>query len=99
MVWEKLFNRTAISVTADFFYDFGGHSLLAAKAVSILRKDPEMSDASILDIYKNNTIRLLAAKLSSTRNHKIRNNDTKIINDTKKDNWRYYLCGLAQFFG
>lgn len=61
-VWEELFKHKPISITADFFHELGGHSLFAAKAVSMLRKDPAMMHVSMLDLYENPTIEQLAKK-------------------------------------
>ncbi len=51
----------AVSVEADFFEVFGGHSLLAATIVSKLRADPRGAGLSILDLYAHPTVRSLAA--------------------------------------
>ena len=53
----------ALSVTADFFDDLAGHSLVAATLTSRLRKDPRAASMSVLDLYANPTIRGLAQRL------------------------------------
>ncbi|WP_370937691.1 Pls/PosA family non-ribosomal peptide synthetase [Amycolatopsis sp. cg13] len=59
-VWAELLGTADVSVTADFFHDIGGHSLLAARAVSLLRKRGVAPDASVADVYAHPTIRALA---------------------------------------
>ncbi|MDO5710908.1 MAG: amino acid adenylation domain-containing protein [Micrococcales bacterium] len=53
----------ALSVTADFFDDLAGHSLVAATLTSRLRKDPRAASMSVLDLYANPSIRALAQRL------------------------------------
>jgi non-ribosomal peptide synthetase-like protein len=62
-VWGLVLNLSpeTVSVEADFFEVFGGHSLLAATIVSTLRADPRGAGLSILDLYGNPTVRSLAA--------------------------------------
>ncbi len=59
-VWESLFKLQSVSIDDDFFLDLGGHSLLAASAVSELRKDPQFSNISIVDLYEHPTIEAIA---------------------------------------
>ncbi|GAA1024890.1 Pls/PosA family non-ribosomal peptide synthetase [Amycolatopsis albidoflavus] len=59
-VWGELLGTAEVSVTADFFHDIGGHSLLAARAVSLLRQRGVAPDASVADVYAHPTIRALA---------------------------------------
>jgi non-ribosomal peptide synthetase-like protein len=62
-VWEACFRTSPISAEDDFFLDLGGHSLLAAQVVTQLRARFETSKISVRDIYKNRTVRILAARL------------------------------------
>jgi amino acid adenylation domain-containing protein len=62
-VWEKCFRTSPVSVEDDFFLDLGGHSLLAARVVTELRERFGTSRISLRDIYKNRTVRTLAARL------------------------------------
>ncbi|WP_020658973.1 Pls/PosA family non-ribosomal peptide synthetase [Amycolatopsis benzoatilytica] len=63
-VWTELLGTPDVSVTADFFLDFGGHSLLAARAVSLLRERRVAPDVSVADVYAHPTIRGLARVLA-----------------------------------
>ncbi|MCW8408689.1 amino acid adenylation domain-containing protein [Legionella sp. PATHC035] len=99
LVWEKVFDCNNISVNADFFYDLGGHSLHAAKVISNLRKIPVLKNISILDLYKNPTISQLEEKFSALN----ANSQVSEVPAAKKKyrapQWKYYLCGVGQFFG
>ena len=65
-VWGKLFAPVPISIRDDFFLDSGGHSLLAARLVSELRKQPVFAGISMLDVYNYPTIEGLAARFEIT---------------------------------
>ena len=65
--WKAVFAPSPVSVTDDFFEDLGGHSLRAAKLVSLLRKDLATKSISIQDIYAAPTIRALGARLDDAR--------------------------------
>ena len=61
--WRQVFDPAPVSVTDDFFEDLGGHSLRAARMVSLARADPSLRAVSIQDLYAAPTIRALAARL------------------------------------
>jgi non-ribosomal peptide synthetase-like protein len=50
---RKFFPNRTIDLSLDFFTDLGGHSLLAAAFVSKLRKEANMPQVSLKDIYLN----------------------------------------------
>lgn len=52
-----------ISVDDDFFMDLGGTSLLAAKCVSLLRKDMLTASITVRSIYEGRTISCIARDL------------------------------------
>lgn len=93
-VWEEEFKCPMISIKADFFYDLGGHSLLAAKIVSRLRKIKGMQHLSILDLYNNPTIKLLADKFKAINVYNKIDKERNRINKLE-----YSLCAIGQFFG
>ncbi len=96
-VWAKVFACNEISIEADFFYDLGGHSLWAAQVISHLRKLPTLSTISILDLYKNPTVKLLAQKFN---NYSAKTTtQTQSREKYRAPQWNYVLCGIAQFFG
>ncbi|CAM4468321.1 MAG: D-alanine--D-alanyl carrier protein ligase [Legionella sp.] len=96
-VWEKVLDYPKISVDADFFYDLGGHSLLAAKAISSLRRIPALRNISILDLYKNPTISQLEQKFNDA--NQAPQAEVPRKPKYRAPQWKYYLCGLGQFFG
>ena len=62
-VWSKVFAPQSVCVLDNFFDDLGGHSLKAARMVSLARAEPELANLSIQDLYQAQTIRLLARRL------------------------------------
>jgi amino acid adenylation domain-containing protein len=60
-VWAEVLRVERIGVDDDFF-DLGGHSLLAAQVIARLRKAAG-AGVSVLDLFKNPTVRALAALL------------------------------------
>ncbi|MFI4919270.1 MAG: Pls/PosA family non-ribosomal peptide synthetase [Legionellales bacterium] len=98
-IWEASLPHGSISVTADFFYDLGGHSLFAAKVISNLRKIKEFETVSILDLYQNPTIRQLALKIEQDGSQVKSHEPKKETPRPKVSDRNYYLCGLGQFFG
>jgi len=65
--WRETFGLQAISVADDFFLDLDGHSLRAARMVSLARAQPRLASVSIQDLYAAPTIRGLAARLEARR--------------------------------
>ncbi len=68
-VWRALFNPQPVSLEDDFFLDLGGHSLLVARMVSELRKDPRFARVSVADVYAHPTITSLAAAVDAAALH------------------------------
>ena len=66
-VWAEIFAPAQVSVTDDFFEDLGGHSLRAARMVSLARKDPALAGLSIQDVYAAPTVRKLAERMEAAR--------------------------------
>ncbi len=66
-VWRESLGQQAISVEDDFFEELGGHSLRAARMVSLARATPSLASLSIQDLYSAPTIRRLAARLDAAR--------------------------------
>ncbi|WP_454785649.1 Pls/PosA family non-ribosomal peptide synthetase [Legionella sp. WA2024007413] len=97
--WENVFDCKNISISADFFYDLGGHSLHAAKVISNLRKIPVLKNISILDLYKNPTIQLLEQKFNDPCLNPQTDEQQAPKKKYKVPQWKYYLCGVGQFFG
>lgn len=64
-VWNEVFAPQTVGATDDFFADLGGHSLKAARVVSIARRDEALSSLSIQDLYAAPTVRALAERIES----------------------------------
>ncbi len=64
-VWKQVFAPQPVSVLDDFFEDLGGHSLRAARMVSIARTDVALRVVSIQDLYLAPTVRALAQRLEA----------------------------------
>src|SRR5579859_716185 len=62
---KPLLPGQAIRFDADFFLDLGGHSLIAARFVSAVRKSPELAGLTINDVYAARTLRAMAELLAS----------------------------------
>ena len=58
--WRAVLRREDVGIRDDFFHDLDGHSLLAAQAVSELRKTPDFERISVADLYGNPTPEALA---------------------------------------
>jgi non-ribosomal peptide synthetase-like protein len=59
-IWARVLGHPVDSVEADFFLDYGGHSLFAARVVSELRTHSELAGLGLADLYAHPTIRGLA---------------------------------------
>ena len=59
-IWRDVLGVDTLGVDDDFF-DLGGHSLLATQVVARIRKEATGSPVSVMDLFKNPTIRDLAA--------------------------------------
>lgn len=63
-VWAEILGVPVISVEDDFFLDLGGHSLVAAQMVTLLRERIS-HPVTVRDAYQFPTIRRLAAHVES----------------------------------
>jgi non-ribosomal peptide synthetase-like protein len=94
-VWSTVFAPTEVSVLDDFFEDLGGHSLRAARMVSLARAEPGLERLSIQDLYAAPSIRQLAARIESgaaSKRHKAAPQQPF----APVPPWRHALCGTAQ---
>ena len=69
-IWKDVLRLDKISATDNFFLDLGGYSLLAAKTISALRKNPDMSFLNLVDLYQNPTVKQLAQKVASRKSNR-----------------------------
>ena len=89
----KLFPGLALRPEADFFDDLGGHSLLTAHLVSILRADPRYADLGIHDVYRERRLEKIASAMSNLRGH----SRQEAPRPRARIPWRRrFCCGLGQ---
>ena len=89
---RKFFPNREIALTDDFFTDLGGHSLLAAAFVSRLRRDANVPQASLKDIYLNRPLNKLVDYWAEKPAPEIK--AKRVFNEVKRS--RYLWCWLAQ---
>jgi non-ribosomal peptide synthetase-like protein len=92
----SLFPGQAIRRNADFFNDLGGHSLMAAKLVSVLRKHPRFAYFKIADIYQKRSVQGIAEVLEAAGLLQ----DAALADTQESWNpaptWKRWICGAAQ---
>lgn len=92
----SLFPGQAIQRGSDFFIDLGGHSLMAAKLVSILRKHPRFAYFRISDIYTHKVIARMLQVLESTGQTQDAAATANNTNWLTAPAWKRWLCGVGQ---
>ncbi len=103
-VWRSLFSPQPVSIDHDFFLDHGGHSLLAARMVSQLRKDPRFARVSVADVYAHPTIASLAAAVDAATpqaqpRHKTESRSLYRRRNQVHERRRYFFAGITQAAG
>ena len=91
---RKFFPNRTIDLSQDFFTDLGGHSLLAAAFVSRLRKEGNLPQASLKDIYLIRPLDKLVAYWEAKPAPEVK--AKRVYNEVPKK--RFLLCWLAQTF-
>ncbi len=66
---KRVLPGRAITFEADFFLDLGGHSLIAAQFISIVRENPSFTGITLQDIYQHRTLRKIGAELDAKFGH------------------------------
>jgi non-ribosomal peptide synthetase-like protein len=77
----------------DFFDDLGGHSLLVARLVSILRSDARYAALSIGDVYRERRLARIALVMERERH---RRGATAAVERVAVPVRRRWWCGVAQ---
>ena len=92
----SLFPGQTIRRDADFFNDLGGHSLMAAKLVSVLRKHPRFAYFKIADIYQRRSVQGISEVLEAAGLLQ----DAALADAQETWNpapvWKRWICGAAQ---
>ena len=98
-VLADLLKIERVSIEDHFFDDLGTNSLLMARFSSKIRKELEITDFSMRDIYLNPTVRGLTGLLGEkgAAEQPVGNQDSYRI----PSKWDYYTCGGLQllFYG
>ena len=91
---RPLFPGQPLRLASDFFRDMGGHSLLAARLVSALRKHPHFSALTMHELYQHPGIGALASRLDALAAATSRAPADEVVE--RAPEWRRWTCGLAQ---
>ncbi len=100
--FAKALGMEEVSAADDFFEDLGGHSLAAAKLVSILRKQSAFSSIGLADVYAYPTVQALSKKLASleTEQERLQVGQERTSGSKRciytYPSWRVWLCGIGQ---
>jgi non-ribosomal peptide synthetase-like protein len=90
---RRLFPGQPLQRTADFFTDMGGHSLLAARLVSLLRADSRFAGITVHDIYRERLLGAMARTLAE-KEVAASSDVAPVIVETPR--LRRVLCSIAQ---
>jgi non-ribosomal peptide synthetase-like protein len=90
---SKLIPGQVFGPESDFFYDLGGHSLLVARLVSILRGQPEYASLSVREIYQQRSLGSIALALEGQR---LQTRPTPAPPREEAPLLRRFICGTAQ---
>ena len=93
-VLRRLFPGQPVLLTADFFNDMGGHSLLAARLVSALRSDARFASITVQDIYRERTVGGIAAVIATRQAEQPTAQAAVVLPPIP--HFRRVVCGLAQ---
>jgi len=83
-----------ISVDGDFFYDYGGHSLLLARFCTRVRTLAPMLAIAMRDVYAAPNVRELAAALDTAK--PVESAPTDYGPDHRPSSLAYFGCGALQ---
>jgi non-ribosomal peptide synthetase-like protein len=89
----KIIRTEHISTNQHFFDDLGANSLLMARFCAVIRKNSDMSNVSMRDIYMYPTIARLAKHLESSTNRSVA---TKLESFHYPSSLSYVMCGAMQ---
>ena len=90
---RKVLPPQTIPFEADFFLDLGGHSLIAARFLGLVREHRDLSSLTLQDVYVARTLRAMAAILDERAIHLKPGRD---LTFTPPPLLRRFLCGAAQ---
>ncbi|HEX5337694.1 MAG TPA: amino acid adenylation domain-containing protein, partial [Gallionella sp.] len=91
---RHLFPGQPLLRDADFFSDLGGHSLFAARLVSLLRADARFANVTVHNIFCGRSLGAIAQAMSDKQLSET--NETATVEIVETPGLRRALCGLAQ---
>ena len=90
---KKVLPPQPIPFDADFFTDLGGHSLIAARFLGLVREHRDLSTLTLQDVYAARTLRGMAALLDERAERRTPGRD---LTFAPPPLLRRFLCGAAQ---
>ena len=97
---QQLFPGQPIRRAQDFFTDLGGHSLMASRLVSTLRRDPRFARATVRDLYRLRHVGALAEAMQQQADAQQQESENPTPTAAREfvihSAWRRWRCGLAQ---
>ncbi|MBV9517846.1 MAG: amino acid adenylation domain-containing protein [Hyphomicrobiales bacterium] len=91
---RRALGTEVVPLEADFFAELGGHSLIAARFVSIVRQIPALATIRLQDVYEARNLRAIAARLEAQRPPEAE--PPVDLSFAPPPLLRRFLCGLAQ---
>lgn len=91
---KKVFPNKTVTPSMDFFTDLGGHSLLAATFVSRLRKEANVTQVSLKDVYQHRPIQALINYWEATEKTKTAAAAKEKFQSVSF--FKYLMCWIAQ---
>ena len=91
---KTVFPGQSLPFEADFFNELGGHSLVAARFISEVRRTPSLSAMTLQDVYGRRTLRAMAAAVDERA--PAGGHVAQDLSFTPPSFRRRFLCGLAQ---
>jgi aryl carrier-like protein len=82
-IWKEMLGTTEIGIHDDFF-DLGGHSILAIKVLTRLRKEIEPA-LTLRQVFENPTIEQIARKVEALVLIRDTAKNNKILDDTNRE--------------
>ncbi|MGW1839707.1 Pls/PosA family non-ribosomal peptide synthetase [Streptomyces sp. NPDC002067] len=98
-LWQDVLGGGTVSTDDDFFCDLGGHSMTAARLISRMRQDPELSGLAMGDLYAHPTVRSLAVYATADREPGRAEPSAPPPAPLRHSTLRVLTCGIAQVAG
>jgi non-ribosomal peptide synthetase-like protein len=93
---QSVFPGQSIPLDGDFFTEIGGHSLLAAQFISIVRKTKGCAAITLQDVYGARTLGAMSALLATRGAYVAERHSEAAPAPPRASFRRRFSCGLAQ---